>query len=102
MQKSVENIYISDEVYEYIAATRNSPMIKMGASPRASIALARMSRAAAWVSRREYVVPEDVQNVFFDVFEHRILINSRAGVSGASAHTALEDVLKRVSAPRLS
>lgn len=76
MQKSVENIYISDEVYEYIArlaaATRNSPMIKMGASPRASIALARMSRAAAWVSRREYVVPEDVQNVFFDVFEHRI------------------------------
>ena len=42
------------------------------------------------------------QKIFFDVFEHRILINSRAGVSGASAHTALEDVLKRVSAPRLS
>lgn len=106
MQKAVENVYISDEVYEYIArlaaATRNHSMIKMGASPRASIALARMSRAAAWVSRREYVVPEDVQNVFFDVFEHRILINTHAGINGTTAHTALNDVLRNVQPPRLS
>lgn len=106
MQQSVENIYISDEVYEYIArladATRSHPLIKMGASPRASIALARMCRAAAWVSRREYVVPEDVQNVFFDVFEHRILINARAGINGSTPHAALEDVLKNVVPPRIN
>lgn len=106
MQKSVENIYIADEVYEYIArlaaATRNHSMIKMGASPRASIALAKMSRAAAWVSRREYVVPEDIQNVFFDVFEHRVLVNARAGINGTTAHFALEDVIKNVQPPRLS
>lgn len=106
MQKAVENIYIADEVYEYIArlaaATRNHSMIKMGASPRASIALARMSRAAAWVSRREYVVPEDIQNVFFDVFEHRVLVNARAGINGTTAHFALEDVIKNVQPPRLS
>lgn len=106
MQQAVENIYISDEVYEYIArlaaATRNHSMIKMGASPRASIALARMSRAAAWVSRREYVVPEDVQNVFFDVLEHRILINARAGINGTTAHTVLDDVLRNIQPPRLS
>lgn len=106
MQKTVENIFISDEVYEYIArlaaATRNHPMIKMGASPRASIALTRMSRSAAWVSKRDYVVPEDIQNVFFDVFEHRILVNARAGINGATAHAALEDVLRNVHPPRLS
>lgn len=106
MQKAVENIFISDEVYEYIArlaaATRNHPMIKMGASPRASIALARMSRSAAWVSRRDYVVPEDIQNVFFDVFEHRILVNARAGINGETAHAALQDVLRSVHSPRLS
>lgn len=106
MQKEVEKIYISDEVYDYIARlsskTRNHPMIKLGASPRGSIALSRMSRASAWVSKRDYVLPEDVAYVFFDVIEHRILLNSNAGISGTAAHAVLEEILNTTPRPQIT
>lgn len=106
MQKEVEKIYISDEVYDYIARlssqTRNHPLIKLGASPRGSIALSRMSRASAWVSKRDYVLPEDVAYVFFDVIEHRILLNSNAGISGTAAHAVLEEILNTTPKPQIT
>lgn len=106
MQKEVEKIYISDEVYDYIARlssqTRNHPMIKLGTSPRGSIALSRMSRASAWVSKRDYVLPEDVAYVFFDVIEHRILLNSNAGISGTAAHAVLEEILSTTPKPQIT
>ncbi|MFR3344952.1 MAG: AAA family ATPase [Anaerobutyricum sp.] len=61
--------------YQYIAmlsdATRRHDMIQLGVSPRGSLALCRMAKASAFLAGRDYVVPEDVQDVVKDVFRHR-------------------------------
>ncbi len=106
MQNEVEAIYIADELYDYIArliaATRDNPMIRLGASPRGSIALAKMAQSAAYLSGRDYVVPKDVQFVFSDVIEHRILLSAQAKISNTTAGTLLSDILKDVSAPSIT
>ena len=75
-------VYLSDEVLDYIVrlvgATREHPMILQGASPRATLALAAMAKAAALVRGRDYVNPEDVELVFPDVVPHRLLLSPRA------------------------
>ena len=56
-----------------MAATRRSDYITRGASPRASLAVAAMARATAWIDGRDYVVPEDVAGVLIDCLAHRVL-----------------------------
>ncbi|XOQ48640.1 MAG: ATPase RavA [Eubacteriales bacterium] len=106
MQNETDAVYISDDLYAYIArlvsATRENSMIRLGASPRGSIALARMAQAAAYLSGRDYVVPKDVQFVFRDVIEHRILLSSQAKISNVSAGALLEGILKEVPAPSIA
>ncbi|NLJ31564.1 MAG: MoxR family ATPase [Clostridiales bacterium] len=106
MQRSVETIYLHDDIYDYIArltrATRENKMIRLGASPRGSIALARMAQAAAFLSGRDYVVPKDVQAVFGDVIEHRILLNAQAKIAGMTAPQLLKSILKEVPAPAVA
>lgn len=103
MQREVESIYLADSLYEYIArltaATRKDPLIRLGASPRGSIALARMAQAAAYLGGRDYVIPRDVQLVFQDVIGHRILLSPQAKMTDASVPALLEKILNRVSAP---
>ncbi|MCD2493340.1 MoxR family ATPase [Lacrimispora sp. NSJ-141] len=105
MQAQAESVYIADEIYLYIArltgATRSHAMIRTGISPRGTIALAKMSRAAAWISGRDYVVPADVRSVFFDVLEHRLVTGPQARLNNATAHGILGQVLKTVPVPRL-
>ena len=105
MQEQTDAVYISDDLYAYIArlvsATRENSMIRLGASPRGSIALARMAQAAAYLSGRDYIVPKDVQFVFRDVIEHRILLNSQAKISSVSAGELLDGILKEVHAPSI-
>lgn len=105
MQAEVEKVYVADEIYQYMAkltgATRNHPVIKTGVSPRGTIGLARMSRAAAWISGRDYVIPADVQTVFFDVLEHRVVLGPQARLNNTTAHDALGQVLKSVQTPGL-
>ena len=76
MQREVERIYLADSLYDYIArltaATRKEPLIRLGASPRGSIALTRMAQAAAYLSGRDYVIPRDVQIVFHGRFLYKI------------------------------
>ncbi len=106
MQKQVDSVFISDDVYHYIArligATRENSMIRLGASPRGSIALAKMAQAAAYLAGRDYVVPKDVQFVFPDVIEHRILLNAQAKISNVTAGKLLAAILKEVPAPSVT
>ncbi len=78
MQQETEQVFLSDDVLRYIvlliSETRKHPDIRSGASPRASLALARISRAKAYSLGRDYVLPQDVQDLFFDVISHRILL----------------------------
>ena len=96
-------VYLSDEVLDYIVrlvgATREHPMILQGASPRATLALAAMAKAAALVRGRDYVNPEDVELVFPDVVPHRLLLSPRA--EGDKSFDPAAELLARVGAPRI-
>jgi MoxR-like ATPase len=106
MQRETDAVFISNDVYHYIArltgATRESNLIRLGASPRGSIALGKMAQAAAYLSGRDYVVPSDVQSVFRDVVEHRILLSPQAKISSTTAGSLLERILKEVPVPAIA
>ncbi|MBE6821546.1 MAG: MoxR family ATPase [Ruminococcaceae bacterium] len=106
MQEETDAVYLSEDVYRYIAqltaATRTNEMIRLGASPRGSIALTKMAQAAAYLSGRDYVVPKDVQLVFRDVIEHRILLSAQAKISGTTAQAVLSSILNDVAAPSIA
>ena len=81
-------------------APRRPPMILQGASPRATLALTAMAKAAALVRGRDYVLPEDVSLVFGDVVPHRLLLSPRAEAD--RSFDPVSELLERVPAPRIS
>jgi MoxR-like ATPase len=103
MQREVESIYVSDALFAYITEltgwTRAQPAIRIGVSPRGTIALLRMSKAAAYLSGRDYLIPQDVQLVFESVSAHRIQLSPRALVSGVSEQQLAKRALTQVQAP---
>lgn len=105
LQDQVQKVYMADSILNYIAtlaeATRNHPMITLGLSPRGTLALCRMTKAAAFMEERDYVIPEDVKRVFTDVTAHRMILDSRARYQEQSAKDILEEILKDTSAPKV-
>lgn len=102
LREQADRVYVSDEVLDYIIrlvnATRTHPMIVQGASPRASLALTAMAKAAALVLGRDYVNPEDVSMVFVDVITHRLILSPRAEASGGFD---LSEILRQVQPPKI-
>lgn len=105
LQSEVQDVYVSDEVLDYIAklaeATREHEMIVLGLSPRGTLALCRMAKAAAYMSARDYVIPKDVQTVFKDVAAHRMVLDSRARYQEKSAREILDEILAEVPQPKV-
>lgn len=105
LQDTVEKTFISDAVVSYIVrligATRNDGEITRGASPRATLAVAAMSKAIAQLRGRDYVVPADVREVFPQCVEHRLILTPRAATQGVTAGQVLGRILESVPAPRL-
>ena len=103
LQDYIANIYIDDRIYEYIvsisAATRNHPMLKLGVSPRGTLALMQLSKGIAVAMGRDYVIPEDISYICNDVFEHRIMLNSKAKLSDTSAADIITEILRTVPVP---
>ena len=103
MRKEAEQTYVSDKILEYIIrlnnATRNDPAILQGASPRASLAVTSMSKAAAWVQGRDYVLTADVKLIYPATVAHRIILTPDAEAAGRKAEALVENILKSVSAP---
>lgn len=103
MQEQVREIYAADVVCEYAANlaawTRSTPMLRLGISPRGTLSLMRMAKAAAFLTNKEYVVPENIQSVFLDVCAHRVLLSSKSRVGGMSARDVLETALREVPVP---
>ena len=103
MKEEVENVHVSDKLYAYIAmlsvATREHSYIELGLSPRGSIACAKMARAWAYLKGRNYVLPEDIVDIFQDVAKHRILLNTKARVAKVSEGAVLEEILSQVKQP---
>jgi MoxR-like ATPase len=73
--------------------------IQYGASPRATIALDRCARAHAWLKGREYVTPEDIQNLAYDVLRHRLLLTYEAQAQGVTPDHLISELLARVPVP---
>ena len=103
MQPDVEQVFIHDSIYSYIVdlvdATRTSPYIELGVSPRGMIACVRMAKAYAYLSGRSYVIPSDVVSVFADVTKHRIVLNTKARVAHVSELSVIDEILKAVKQP---
>ena len=99
----MEEIYIKDVVYTYIVklcrATRENPYIELGLSPRGTIACTRMAKAWAFLQGREYVLPEDVAEIYTDVARHRIVLNTKARVTRVSEEAVLKEILSEVKPP---
>jgi len=107
----VLNVYMADNVEQYllqlVLATRNperygpslAGSIAYGASPRASLALDRCARAHAWLRGRDFVSPEDVQNVAHDVLRHRLLLTFEAEADGMTSGHIIDELLTLVSVP---
>ena len=105
MQQEVGAVHVSDELYRYVAAlsaaTREHPLLRLGASPRAGGALVRASRASAWLAGRDYVIPADVRLLYYNVLEHRVVPDPQARLSGKDAHALLAEALESVPQPRV-
>ena len=108
MQKLIKKIYLSDKIREYIlrivGLTRKKDFEKgeyldWGASPRASIGMFIASKAEAFIQGRDYVIPEDVKKVAYEVLRHRLILTYRAGVEGINSDDVIDEILKKVSVP---
>ncbi|MBS4815093.1 MAG: MoxR family ATPase [Clostridium sp.] len=104
LQREAEQIYVHDEIYEYIVSlveeTRKTEFFAEGASPRATIALLRMARAIARLEGRDFVTAQDVQCVLKDVLGHRVKLGARARAEGKSMEECIQELILQVKSPR--
>jgi len=105
LQDQVANTYIHEAVVKYIVtlinATRDSAEILRGASPRATLAVTAMAKAAAQIRGRDYVVPADVREVFPWTIVHRLILSYMAEEAGKSAEEILREIVSRTPAPKM-
>ena len=110
-RREVLELYLADNLQEYllqlVLATRDPApwgaelvgWIAYGASPRASIALDRCARARAWLARRDFVTPEDIQQLAGDVLRHRLLLSYEAEAEGITPDRVIAELLARIPVP---
>ena len=110
-RSEILNMHLAPELEEYIVnlvvATREpdrlaaglAAAVQFGASPRASIAIDRASRAHAWLAGRDYVGPDDIQSVAADVLRHRILLSFEAEADGMTPDQFIDKLIAGVGVP---
>lgn len=111
-RKVVEKVYIDEKIEQYIAdivfasrypdrygLSQLKNLITFGGSPRASINLARASRAYAFIKRRGYVIPEDVRAIAHDVLRHRIGLSYEAEATNVTSEEIISDIINKVEVP---
>lgn len=104
LRKKTHQIHVEDKLLEYIAQitlqTRNNKSLFLGASPRASVALLNSSKALAAIRGRDFVTPEDVQELAPAVLRHRILLTPEREMEGASPDDIVAQLLQKIEVPR--
>ena len=110
-RNEVLDVFMAEPLEEYllqlVLATRNpgaygedmARWLQYGASPRATIALDRCSRARAWLSGRDFVTPEDIQSIAYDVLRHRLILSYEAEAEGVTTDQFIRELLRRVAVP---
>jgi MoxR-like ATPase len=100
----VEKIYIKEDLIKYVATlvqnTRNNANLYLGASPRASLAIVRTSKALAAIRGRDFVTPDDIQKVAYPVLNHRIILTPEREIEGIDAQDVIRDIIHKIDVPR--
>ncbi|TDC93365.1 MoxR family ATPase [Nonomuraea deserti] len=103
-REATAGVHVAPEVLGYIVdvarATRSSPALQLGVSPRGATALLAASRAWAWLSGRQYVTPDDVKALARPALRHRVQLRPEAELEGATADGLLDGILASVPVPR--
>jgi MoxR-like ATPase len=105
LQQAARRVRVEPSLVGYITAlvraTRDAPALTLGASPRASVALLKLSQAAALLDGRDFVVPDDVKGLATAALRHRVTVAPELELEGVSADAALKGLLERVAAPKV-
>lgn len=105
IQDRTGKVFVHDSIYEYMVSlveeTRNNPLFALGASPRAAIALLRMSRAMAMLAGRDFVTAKDVQSVLIDVLGHRVRLSAKCRAEGIPISAAVDRLYEIVRSPKM-
>lgn len=103
IRSATKEVTLEDEICHYIVklihATRKSPKLSLGASPRASLLLMKLSQAYAFLRGRDYVLPEDIAFVFVPGIAHRIVLSQEARLNRETQTDILAEILRSVEAP---
>ncbi len=106
IQQAVEEQYVDESIYDYIVEianrTRESENFSMGISPRGSIAMLKVAKAKAFLSRRSYVIPQDVIDIHGIVCAHRIELSPQAAANGLTPKTALKAIIDATPMPKVT
>ena len=106
LMQEVTAVEIADRVYEYVTTlaqeTRTHSAVELGLSPRGALAVCRMAKSFAYLSGRDYVIPEDVAAVFTDVCAHRLMLNAKARMMETDAATIIREILTNTPMPTLN
>jgi len=103
-QKLVNEILIEEHLVKYIAEiiinTRNNPFLYLGASPRASIAMLKASKAFAAIAGRDFVTPEDIKKAAIPVLQHRVIVTPEREMEGITTKQIIKQIIEAVEIPR--
>jgi MoxR-like ATPase len=103
MQTEIRRVHLEDSLKEYIVrlveASRRHPLLALGASPRASLALMRCSQARAAIQGREFVTPDDIKPLALPVLGHRIIPKAEARPRGISPADVVQEIVQSVPIP---
>ncbi|MFB9239602.1 AAA family ATPase [Plantactinospora siamensis] len=100
---TVRQVHVADSVQQYaidlVTATRESPDLRLGASPRATLQLLRTARAVAALDGRDYVLPDDLQALAVPVLAHRVIPNADAQLARRTTDAVVADLVRRLPVP---
>jgi MoxR-like ATPase len=106
LQNTVEQVHVDDKIYQYVATlvnkTRDNDMIKLGVSPRGTLALMNISKAVALLKGRDYVIPDDIHFIFNDVVSHRLILSPQARMGNVTAQEVSQSILDTVAIPEIT
>ncbi|WP_309744616.1 MoxR family ATPase [Chamaesiphon sp. OTE_20_metabat_361] len=103
-RRAVQQVTVNDNAIDYLLAlvqqTRQHPDLSLGASPRAAIAWLHASKSAAWLDRRQMVIPDDFKQVALPLLRHRLVLRPEAQLDGLEIDTVIAGLVDRVPVPR--
>jgi MoxR-like ATPase len=103
-QKVIKEIIVEEKIIEYIAKivadTRTNPLLYLGASPRASIAILNAAKGFAAINNRDFVTPEDIKEAAIPVLKHRIIVSPEREMEGVTANDIINQIIESIDIPR--